>query len=44
MKVIGDLCVLPIGVGVHRVRTSAACEKVRTDADLKIQPHPAARR
>jgi uncharacterized protein (TIGR00106 family) len=40
MKVIVDLCVVPIGVGVHLAPTIAACEKVLTGAGLKIQLHP----
>jgi len=40
MKVIVDLCVVPIGVGVHLAPTIAACEKVLTEAGLKIQLHP----
>ncbi len=40
MKVIVDLCVVPIGDGVHLAPTIAACEKVLTDAGLKIQLHP----
>ena len=40
MKVIVDLCVVPIGVGVHLSPYIAVCEKVLTEADLKIQLHP----
>ena len=40
MKVIVDLCVVPIGVGVHLAPYIAACETVLTDAGLKIQLHP----
>jgi uncharacterized protein (TIGR00106 family) len=40
VKVIVDLCVVPIGVGVHLAPYIAACEKVLTDAGLKIQLHP----
>ena len=39
MNVIADLCVVPIGVGVSVSRYVAACEKVLTDAGLKIQLH-----
>jgi uncharacterized protein (TIGR00106 family) len=39
MKVIADLCVVPIGVGVSVSKYIAACEKVLTDAGLKIQLH-----
>ena len=40
MKVIVDLCVVPIGVGVHLGLYIATCEKVLTEAGLKIQLHP----
>ena len=40
MKVIVDLCVVPIGVGVHLAPYIATCEKVLTEAGLKIQLHP----
>ena len=40
MKVIVDLCVVPIGVGVHLAPYIAACEKVLAEAGLKIQLHP----
>ena len=40
MKVIVDLCVVPIGVGVHLAPCIAACEKVLSKAGLKIQLHP----
>jgi uncharacterized protein (TIGR00106 family) len=40
MKVIVDLCVVPIGVGVHLAPYIAACEKVLSEAGLKIQLHP----
>ncbi len=33
MKVIVDLCVVPIGVGVHLVPYIAACERVLSEAD-----------
>ena len=39
-KVIVDLCVVPIGVGVHLAPYIAACEKVLSEAGLKIQLHP----
>ena len=39
MKVIVDLCVVPIGVGVHLAPYIAACEKVLTEHGLKIQLH-----
>ena len=40
MEVIVDLCVVPIGVGVHLTPSIAACEQVQTEAGLKIQRHP----
>jgi uncharacterized protein (TIGR00106 family) len=40
VKVIVDLCVVPIGVGVHLAPYIAACETVLSEADLKIQLHP----
>jgi uncharacterized protein (TIGR00106 family) len=36
MKVIVDLCVVPIGVGVNLAPYTAACERVLLDAGLKI--------
>jgi uncharacterized protein (TIGR00106 family) len=39
MKVLVDLCVVPIGVGVSVSTYIAACEKVLTDAGLKISLH-----
>jgi uncharacterized protein (TIGR00106 family) len=39
MKVIVDLCVVPIGVGVSLSSYIAACEKVLSDAGLKTQLH-----
>ncbi len=39
MKVIVDLCVVPIGVGVNLAHYIAACERVLLDAGLKIQLH-----
>ncbi|WP_094556928.1 MTH1187 family thiamine-binding protein [Synechococcus sp. 1G10] len=39
MKVIVDLCVVPIGVGVNLAPYIAACERVLLDAGLKIQLH-----
>ena len=39
MKVIVDLCVVPIGVGVHLAPYIAACERVLSDAGLKFQLH-----
>jgi uncharacterized protein (TIGR00106 family) len=40
MKVIVDLCVVPIGVGVNLAPYIAACERVLLHAGLKIQLHP----
>jgi uncharacterized protein (TIGR00106 family) len=39
MKVIVDLCVVPIGVGVSLGKYIAACEKVLEKAGLKTQLH-----
>jgi uncharacterized protein (TIGR00106 family) len=39
MKVIADLCVVPMGVGVSVSPHVAACERVLRDAGLKIQLH-----
>lgn len=39
MKVIADLCVVPMGVGVSVSRYVAACERVLTDAGLEIKLH-----
>jgi len=39
MKVLIDLCIVPIGVGVSLSPYIAACEKVLTEADLKISLH-----
>jgi uncharacterized protein (TIGR00106 family) len=39
MKVIADLCVVPMGVGVSVSEYVAACEKVLKDAGLKTQLH-----
>ena len=39
MKVIADLCVVPVGVGVSVSRYVAACERVLTDAGLEIKLH-----
>ena len=39
MKVIADLCVVPIGVGVSLGSYIAACEKILTKAGLKTQLH-----
>jgi len=39
MKVLVDLCIVPIGVGVSLSPYVAACEKVLTDAGLKTALH-----
>jgi uncharacterized protein (TIGR00106 family) len=39
MKVIADLCVVPMGVGVSVSEYVAACEKVLKDAGLKTSLH-----
>jgi uncharacterized protein (TIGR00106 family) len=39
MKVIADLSVIPIGVGISLSRYIAACEKVLADAGLKTKLH-----
>ena len=39
MKVIADLCVVPLGVGLSVSRYVAACESVLREAGLKIQLH-----
>jgi uncharacterized protein (TIGR00106 family) len=40
MKVIVDLCVVPIGVGVHLAPYVAACQKVLSEAGLTYRLHP----
>ncbi len=39
MKVIADLCVIPLGVGVSVSPYIAACEKVLAEAGLEIRLH-----
>ena len=39
MKVILDLCIVPIGVGVSLSQYIAECEKVLRDFGLEIQLH-----
>jgi len=39
MKVLVDLCIVPIGVGVSLSTYIAACEKVLTEAGLKTSLH-----
>jgi uncharacterized protein (TIGR00106 family) len=40
MKVIVDLCVVPLGVGVSLAPYVAACERVLQEAGLEVQLHP----
>lgn len=39
MKVLVDLCIVPIGVGVSLSPYVAACEKILTGAGLKVALH-----
>ena len=39
MKVIVDLCVVPLGVGVSVSRYVATCEQILAEAGLKIKMH-----
>lgn len=39
MKVIADLCVVPLGVGVSVSKYVAACERVLTESGLTVQLH-----
>lgn len=39
MKVIADLCVIPMGIGVSVSRQVAICERILTDAGLKTKLH-----
>ena len=39
MKVIVDLCVVPLGIGVSLSPYVAACEKILSEAGLKTQLH-----
>jgi len=39
MKVIVDLCLVPLGVGISLSPYIAACEKVLTTAGLNISLH-----
>src|ERR1700690_4077505 len=39
MRVIADLCLIPIGVGVSVSKEIAACERVFADAGLKVNLH-----
>ena len=40
MKVVVDLCVIPIGVGVSLSRYIAECERVLSEAGLSFELHP----
>jgi len=39
MKVIADLCVVPVGVGLSVSEYITACERVLTEAGLKTRLH-----
>ncbi|PWT99581.1 MAG: hypothetical protein C5B51_26865 [Terriglobia bacterium] len=39
MKVIADLCVVPIGVGLSVSKEIAACERILAEAGLKTRLH-----
>src|ERR1700682_1992604 len=39
MKVIADLCVVPMGIGVSVSREVAVCERILADAGLKTRLH-----
>ena len=39
MKVIADLCVIPMGVGVSVSRQVAVCERILAEAGLKTKLH-----
>lgn len=39
MKVIADLCIIPMGVGVSVSREIALCERILAEAGLKIRLH-----
>ena len=39
MRVIADLCVIPMGVGVSVSRQVALCERILTEAGLKTALH-----
>ena len=39
MKVIADLCVVPVGVGVSVSAHVAACQRVLKEAGLTVQLH-----
>jgi uncharacterized protein (TIGR00106 family) len=39
MRVIADLCLIPIGIGVSVSKEIAACERVLAEAGLKTRLH-----
>jgi uncharacterized protein (TIGR00106 family) len=39
MRVIADLCIVPLGVGLSVLRYIAVCERILTEAGLKIKLH-----
>ncbi len=39
MKVIADVCIVPIGVGVSVSKEIAACERIFAEAGLKTRLH-----
>src|SRR6476660_523631 len=39
MKVIADLCVVPMGIGVSVSREVAVCERILSEAGLKTKLH-----
>lgn len=39
MKVVADLCVIPIGVGLSVSKQVAVCEQILTEAGLKTKLH-----
>jgi uncharacterized protein (TIGR00106 family) len=39
MKVIADVCIVPIGVGVSVSKEVAVCERIFTEAGLKTRLH-----
>jgi uncharacterized protein (TIGR00106 family) len=39
MRVIADVCIVPIGIGVSVSKEIAACERIFAEAGLKTQLH-----
>jgi uncharacterized protein (TIGR00106 family) len=39
MKVIADLCIIPIGIGVSVSKEIAVCERILADTGLKTRLH-----